>query len=86
MSASDVLNKINEYGVKFVDFRFTDTKGKEQHVTVPARTERMVSRRFITTLVRRSPAFRAIIPSLLSVCRRRESGDSRQVVCRCVRL
>ena len=38
MSASDVLNKINEYGVKFVDFRFTDTKGKEQHVTVPAST------------------------------------------------
>jgi len=38
MSASDVLNKINEYGVKFVDFRFTDTKGKEQHVSVPAHT------------------------------------------------
>jgi glutamine synthetase len=38
MSASDVLNKINEYGVKFVDFRFTDTKGKEQHVSVPAST------------------------------------------------
>jgi glutamine synthetase len=36
MSASDVLNKINEYGVKFVDFRFTDTKGKEQHVSIPA--------------------------------------------------
>ena len=36
MSATDVLNKINEYGVKFVDFRFTDTKGKEQHVSVPA--------------------------------------------------
>ena len=36
MSASDVLSKINEYGVKFVDFRFTDTKGKEQHVSVPA--------------------------------------------------
>ncbi len=35
MSASDVLNKVNEYGVKFVDFRFTDTKGKEQHVTIP---------------------------------------------------
>ena len=32
MSAADVLNKINEYGVKFVDFRFTDTKGKEQHI------------------------------------------------------
>jgi len=38
MSVSDVLKKINEYGVKFVDFRFTDTKGKEQHVTVPAST------------------------------------------------
>ena len=38
MSVSDVLNTINEYGVKFVDFRFTDTKGKEQHVTVPAST------------------------------------------------
>jgi len=38
MSTSDVLSKINEYGVKFVDFRFTDTKGKEQHVSVPAHT------------------------------------------------
>ena len=38
MSAADVLSTINEYGVKFVDFRFTDTKGKEQHVTVPAST------------------------------------------------
>ena len=37
MSASDVLNTINEYGVKFVDFRFTDTRGKEQHVSIPAR-------------------------------------------------
>ena len=36
MSATDVLNTIKEYGVKFVDFRFTDTKGKEQHVTIPA--------------------------------------------------
>jgi glutamine synthetase len=36
MSASDVLNTIKEYGVKFVDFRFTDTKGKEQHVSVPS--------------------------------------------------
>jgi len=38
MSAADVLSTINEYGVKFVDFRFTDTKGKEQHVSVPAHT------------------------------------------------
>ena len=33
---SDVLNIITEQGVKFVDFRFTDTKGKEQHVSFPA--------------------------------------------------
>lgn len=38
MSASDVLNKIEADGVKFVDYRFTDTRGKEQHVTVPAHT------------------------------------------------
>jgi glutamine synthetase len=38
MAASDVLNMIEENDVKFVDFRFTDTKGKEQHVSVPAAT------------------------------------------------
>lgn len=38
MSASDVLKKIKEDGIKYVDLRFTDTKGKEQHVTVPAHT------------------------------------------------
>ena len=38
MSGQDVLNTIKEKGVKFVDFRFCDTKGKEQHVTVPAHT------------------------------------------------
>ncbi len=38
MSAADVIKKVNEFGVKFVDFRFTDTIGKEQHVTVPAST------------------------------------------------
>ncbi len=35
---ADVLNMIKENEVKFVDFRFTDTRGKEQHVTVPAST------------------------------------------------
>jgi len=35
MSASDVLKQIDSNGVKFVDFRFTDTAGKEQHVSVP---------------------------------------------------
>lgn len=38
MSSADVLSMIKEHDVKFVDFRFTDTKGKEQHVTVPAHT------------------------------------------------
>ncbi|HEY3431733.1 MAG TPA: type I glutamate--ammonia ligase [Rhodocyclaceae bacterium] len=31
----DVLKLIKEQEVKFVDFRFTDTRGKEQHVGVP---------------------------------------------------
>lgn len=33
--SAEVLNKIKEEGVKFVDLRFTDTRGKEQHVTLP---------------------------------------------------
>tara|TARA_Y100001935_G_scaffold255662_1_gene270835 strand:+ start:19540 stop:20949 length:1410 start_codon:yes stop_codon:yes gene_type:complete len=36
MAASDVLNLISENKVNWVDFRFTDTRGKEQHVTVPS--------------------------------------------------
>ena len=36
MAASDVLNMIKEKDVKFVDFRFTDTQGKEQHVSMPS--------------------------------------------------
>jgi glutamine synthetase len=37
-SASDVLKMIKDKDVKFVDFRFTDTKGKMQHVTAHAST------------------------------------------------
>ena len=37
MSANDVLKMIKEKEVKFVDLRFSDTKGKEQHVTVPSK-------------------------------------------------
>ena len=37
MTADDVLKMAKDKEVKFVDFRFTDTKGKEQHVTVPAK-------------------------------------------------
>jgi len=35
MSVADVMKKIKNNNIKFVDLRFTDTKGKEQHVTVP---------------------------------------------------
>ncbi|HEX9628280.1 MAG TPA: glutamate--ammonia ligase [Acidiferrobacterales bacterium] len=38
MSGADVLKLIKDKDVKFIDFRFTDTKGKEQHVSVPAKT------------------------------------------------
>jgi glutamine synthetase len=37
-SGNDVLKMIKEQNVKFIDFRFCDTRGKEQHVTVPAHT------------------------------------------------
>jgi glutamine synthetase len=37
MSVENVLKTIKDEDVVFVDVRFTDTKGKEQHVTVPAR-------------------------------------------------
>ena len=33
---TDVLKLIKEKEVKFADLRFTDTRGKEQHVTIPA--------------------------------------------------
>jgi glutamine synthetase len=36
-TGADVLKLIEEKGIKYVDLRFTDTKGKEQHVTVPTR-------------------------------------------------
>ena len=35
MSVSDTLGLLKECDAKFVDLRFTDTKGKEQHVTLP---------------------------------------------------
>ena len=37
MTPSDVLKLIQDKDVKFADLRFTDTRGKEQHVTIPAR-------------------------------------------------
>ncbi|WP_025771971.1 type I glutamate--ammonia ligase [Thioalkalivibrio sp. HK1] len=37
MSAETVMEMIDEKGVKFVDLRFTDTRGKEQHVSLPVK-------------------------------------------------
>ena len=36
--ANKVLKLIKEHEAKWVDFRFTDTRGKEQHVSFPAAT------------------------------------------------
>jgi glutamine synthetase len=36
MSVQDIIKQIEEQEIKFIDMRFTDTKGKEQHVTIPA--------------------------------------------------
>lgn len=36
MTAKAVLKMMKDNSVTFVDFRFTDTKGKEQHVSVPS--------------------------------------------------
>ena len=35
MTPKDIFQTIKEKGVKFVDLRFCDTRGKEQHVSVP---------------------------------------------------
>jgi len=36
MSIKDVSSLLQESGAKFVDLRFTDTRGKEQHITIHA--------------------------------------------------
>ncbi|HIF15191.1 MAG TPA: glutamine synthetase, partial [Bacteroidetes bacterium] len=36
MSVEDILKIVKEKEVKFIDYRFTNTNGKEQHVTVTA--------------------------------------------------
>jgi glutamine synthetase type I len=35
MAVADVMKMVKENEIKFVDFRFTDTRGQEQHVSVP---------------------------------------------------
>ena len=36
MSADNVLKLLKDGEAKFVDVRFTDTRGKEMHMSVPA--------------------------------------------------
>ena len=36
--SENVLKLVKDNGVKFIDYRFTDTHGKEQHVSCPAHT------------------------------------------------
>lgn len=36
MSVENVMSMMEEHEVRFIDLRFTDTRGKEQHVTIPA--------------------------------------------------
>lgn len=45
MSPEQVLSLIKKKNIEFVDLRFTDTHGKEQHVTIPAA---MVNQTFFT--------------------------------------
>ncbi len=35
MSIKVVLDAIKEHEAKFIDLRFTDIRGKEQHITIP---------------------------------------------------
>lgn len=37
-SVDEIIDLIKEKSIKFVDFRFTDTLGKEQHIAAPAAT------------------------------------------------
>jgi len=38
MAVNDVLDIIRDNEIRYVDLRFTDTHGKEQHVTIPSHT------------------------------------------------
>jgi len=38
MTAKEIFQTIKDKEVKFVDLRFTDTRGKEQHVSVPVKS------------------------------------------------
>jgi glutamine synthetase len=59
-TVADVMKHGEGNEVKFVDFRFTDTRGKEQHVSVPSLTSTKTSSfRATRSTAPRSPAGRA---------------------------
>lgn len=37
MSGDKLIKLIKEHDIRFIDLRYTDTKGKQHHATVPAR-------------------------------------------------
>ncbi|MDU0810317.1 MAG: type I glutamate--ammonia ligase [Burkholderia sp.] len=37
-SVADIMQLVKDENVKFIDFRFTDTRGKERHVSIPVST------------------------------------------------
>jgi glutamine synthetase len=62
-TVADVMKMVKDNEVKFVDFRFTDTRGKEQHVSVPV--SHFDEDKFTSatpSTARRSPAGRASKP------------------------
>ena len=62
-TAKDVMKTIKDNEVKFVDLRFTDTRGKEQHVSVPVKAfDDDKFERATRSTARRSPAGRASRP------------------------
>ena len=61
-TVSDVLKTIKDKDVKYVDLRFTDTKGKMQHVTAEASASTRAHSRDMRSTARRSPAGRASSP------------------------
>ena len=54
MTPDDVFKLIKEKEAKFVDLRFTDTRGKEQHVTVPVALAFIIGGVIILLVERRS--------------------------------
>ena len=59
-TASDVLKKIKDEEIEWVDLRFTDPKGKWQHLTMAAATGAALSRAGSGAVVRSTGSTMAI--------------------------